>query len=117
MVKSLNDYTYEDELSKNRLSVVKVYATWCGPCKLLKPHFNKWSDNFGVYNDTDIKYYEINNDENKKFIKKYEISHLPSIMFFVYGVHVFTIKGMTRSSVFEKILGLSFGVDFEIKED
>lgn len=115
MIETLTDTNYEDLLQKNRVSVVKVHADWCGPCKLLKSHFLRWTDNFHVYNDTRIKYYEINNDKNQLFVKKYKVTHLPSILFFVHGVHVFTIRGMTRVKVFEETLKKTLEVKFEIE--
>lgn len=116
MIKTLIDNDYKTELGKNRISVVKVHANWCGPCKLLKSHYNRWSDNYKVYNDTEIKYYELDNDKNKKFIEEYKVKHLPSMLFFVYGVHVFTIRGMTRAKIFEGILQKTLDIKFEIKE-
>lgn len=116
MIETLTDDNFEDLLQKNRVSVVKVQADWCGPCKLLKPHFLRWTKNYYVYNDTRIKYYEINNDQNRKFTEKYKTTHLPSILFFVHGVHVFTIRGMTRVKVFEEVLKQTLEVKFDIKE-
>ena len=106
---------YQEVLGKNRISVVKTYATWCGPCKLFKGHFSRWSENYKVYNDTEIRYYEVNSDEVPQFIREYKAKYLPSTLFFVYGVHVFTIKGITRSKVFEEILTKALEIKYTVK--
>jgi len=41
---------------------------------------------------------------------------LPSVLFFVYGVLVYKIQGITRSAIFEEILDKTLKVPFSIKE-
>jgi len=114
MVTELKE-NWKEVLAGNRLSVVKVYADWCGPCKAFKPHFHKWAENYSIYNDTKIHYYSVDNDQQSEFKESFTITHYPSIMFFVYGIPVYTIRGMTRPPVFEDMLKKSLELKFEIK--
>lgn len=107
MIKTLTDQNYEEILKENilkypKIAVVKVAATWCGPCKLLKPHYERWVNQHA--NELDVSFYEIDNDTNPNFIAEYEVNALPSIIFFVYGVETYSIRSMTRQSVFEEVL-------------
>lgn len=105
---------WEDVLSKERIAVVKIYGDWCGPCKFFAPHFNRYSENIPVYMDTEIKYYQSNNDKNKTFSKMYEVDRLPSVIFLVYGVMVYKIQGVTRQFIFEDILKKSLEVKYKL---
>lgn len=117
MIETLTDKDFEEELGKHRISLVKVYASWCGPCKLVKSHFKKWSETYDVYNEVPVKYYEIENDKNRKFVEGYNVIALPSILFFVHGVHVFTLRGMTRAKVIEEMLQRTLDIKFEVKRN
>jgi thioredoxin 1 len=103
MVTELNE-DWEEVLANERISVVKCYADWCGPCKFYSPHFQRFSDNLDVYNDTEIKYYQSNNDKLKDFKERYNVDTLPTTLFLVHGVLVYRLTGVTRQSVIEKLL-------------
>lgn len=117
MIYTLTDKDYDNILQKERIAVVKVYAPWCGPCKFMKSHYEKWATQFGNYNGTPVKFYEIENDKNQEFVKKYKVESLPTLVFFIHGVEVFKIKGMTRATVFEETLKKALEVKYEIKRD
>lgn len=116
MVKELRDRTWK-QIENDRIAVVKVSTTWCGPCKMLKPRFIRWSDTFQVYNDTKIKYYEIDGDKCPSFKKEYEIDRYPTTLFFVYGVLVFKQFGMTRESVHEELLKKTLEIKYQRNEN
>ena len=61
------------------LSVVKFWASWCWPCKLVAPIFEE------VDKETDwVKFFEFElNDENSIAITvKYWINSVPTVLFF-----------------------------------
>lgn len=117
MITALTDENFEEILSKERISVVKVYATWCGPCKFLNTHFKKWSENYKNFKDVDICFHEVDNDKCSRFIEKYKTDSLPSIIFMVHGCPVFVIKGITRQTVFEEMLSKTLEVDFKVEKE
>ena len=114
MINVLTDSNYDSILQNDRIAVVKVFAPWCGPCKFMKSHYEKWSNKYSVFMDTPVSFYEIENDKNKGFIEKYKVESLPTLIFFVHGIEVFKIKGMTRASVFEDTLKKSLEIKYEI---
>lgn len=91
-------------LEGERISVVKCYANWCGPCKFYGPHFQRFSENLDVYNDIEIKYYQCNTDELRDLKEEYKIDILPSTLFLVHGVLVYKLTGISRQSVIESLL-------------
>lgn len=115
MIEKLTDDTYEYTLGQQRIAIVKVYANWCGPCKFLNTFYDKWSETFSNVDGVDIPFYKLENDANRKFIKQYKVDRLPSIIFFVYGVPVFTLQGVTRQAVMEKMIKQTLEIKFERK--
>lgn len=104
IIKLTNDNYREvlDDLTKPKIAVVKIGASWCGPCKLIKPHYERWSENHK--DEEDVSFYEVDNDECPDFVREYKIDSLPSILFFVYGMETFSIRQMTTSAIFDGVL-------------
>lgn len=58
------------------LTLVDVYASWCGPCKMISPNIEKVKEMLG------IKVIKIDADENLDVVKEYSISSIPTLMLF-----------------------------------
>lgn len=116
MVTELNE-DWKKTLESERISVVKCYSSWCGPCKFYAPHFQKIAENLSVYNDVEIKYYQSNGDKLIDFKKTYGIDRFPTTLFLVYGVLVTAIQGVTRHKIVEKMLDKSLKIPYDIKKE
>uniref|UniRef100_A0A915M638 Thioredoxin domain-containing protein n=1 Tax=Meloidogyne javanica TaxID=6303 RepID=A0A915M638_MELJA len=53
----------------SKLVVIDFFATWCGPCRLMTPKFNKLADEF-----VDPIYVGIDVDEHERIAANYEIN-------------------------------------------
>ena len=94
-----------------KYTLIKFHAPWCGPCKLLKPHYERWENE---YADDNVVFYEIDNDSNPKFIEEFKVNSIPAMIFFVYGVDVYHLRGMTRQVTIEEVLNKTKTVRTEI---
>ena len=65
----------------NKPCLIDFYANWCGPCKMLKPLFEKVAKE----NDTDVQMYTMDVDLNMDFAKKYGVRSVPTIKSFNVG--------------------------------
>ena len=63
-----------EELIKNKKVVVDFYATWCGPCKMFGPVFEK------VSNESSINFIKIDVDAHEDIARKYGIMSIPTIV-------------------------------------
>lgn len=73
--------------------LVDFYTTWCGPCKIMKPEFEKASKNY----EGDTKLFTINIDEDTDFaINEMNIMSVPTIKGFKGGVEVYSSVGLKR---------------------
>jgi len=61
--------------------VVDFYATWCGPCKVLSPRLEKLAGEFSGK----IKFVKVNVDEAQKLAGRFQVSAIPTLIFFKSG--------------------------------
>jgi len=86
------------EIIKEGKSIVDIYATWCGPCKMLAPLFEKVSTQH-----EDIKFIKICADDEPG-VAEWNVSSIPALIFFKDGQEMGRITGMqTENSLNEKI--------------
>lgn len=116
MIEHLSDNTYQEVLTKERIAVVKVSASWCGPCKFLEPHFRKWTRELSSVNGIDIPYYNVDNDANRNFIENYKVRILPTVLIMVHGMTVYKIEGVTRMTVIEDFIKKALRVKVEYND-
>lgn len=76
---NLTDNNYTDVL-ENNVTVVDFWAPWCGPCKIVKPIFDKLETE-----DLGCVIAKCNVDENSEVSTKYGIRNLPTILFIKNG--------------------------------
>lgn len=90
-----------DEIVKNSEKPVLVdfYATWCGPCKRLKPEFEKFSEvNTSVVSAT------ANVDDIQSLLSGLNIVSVPTIILFNNGVEVKRRGGFCSSEELESFV-------------
>jgi thioredoxin 1 len=46
MLKDFKDSDFEEKIKQEEVSVIQFSATWCGPCKALKPVMDKLSEEY-----------------------------------------------------------------------
>jgi len=88
----------EKVLDQAGLVIVDYGATWCGPCKKLKPILDELD---GTMNDKAAFYY-VDAGEQPALAQKYGVMSLPTILFFKAGEVKDRIVGLVAK---EKIEG------------
>ena len=71
-------------LGSDKPVVVDFFATWCGPCKLLAPVLAELEEEYG----DKIDFYRVDVDKAKQLASDYDVSALPTLVFFVKGKEV-----------------------------
>ncbi len=70
-------------------------ATWCGPCKMQKPHLEKVEAELG--DQVDVK--EIDVDNNQSLAAQYGIQAVPTLIIVKDGQMVKRFTGLTTSGI------------------
>ena len=80
-VTDLNDSNFS-EFTSDGISLVDVWAPWCGPCKTIGPIIDKLSSD---YKDSDIKFAKLNADDNSEIVKTLGVRNIPTILIYKNG--------------------------------
>ena len=81
MAKEINGLNELNEVVNNNKKVlVDVWATWCGPCKMLSPIIDKVSEEL-----TDVCVVKVNIDDNDDVAYKYGVEAIPTLLVFDNG--------------------------------
>lgn len=94
-VVELDDSNFVQTISSQPLVLVDIYASWCGPCRLFAPIFEKVSEKY----KGQIPFYKIDGDDNPNCRDDLTIDNLPFIAAyrdgkFVKGVSTSTEEGL-----------------------
>jgi thioredoxin 1 len=97
----LSDATFEQEvLQSDKPVLVDFWAPWCGPCQILGPTIAEIANDFAGK----AKVCKLNTDENEATAAKYQISAIPSLIFFKGGQVVDKSIGVAnKKAIAEKI--------------
>lgn len=68
-----------DILDETKCYVLYFTATWCGPCRLISPHFEKFSETHN------IEFFKIDIDECEEITHNFNIVSVPTFLFFKHN--------------------------------
>jgi len=82
----------QEKINNGEKLIVDFWAPWCGPCKVMKPLFEK------VASTTDVQMFTLNIEENKEVASSLGIRAIPTIKSFNDGKEVSNNVGMIQES-------------------
>ena len=88
MVKQINKDEFNESIKEGKV-VVDLFATWCGPCKMLSPILDEISEEI-----TTTKFFKIDVDDNEDVAREYNVMSIPTILVFENGNLINTIVGL-----------------------
>ena len=97
-----NDNNFETEvINSNKKVLVDFYATWCMPCKSLKPTIEQIANE-----NKDLKVVEIDVDKCESLVLKYNIQAMPTLVVIENGEEVNRIVGAVPKKNILKLCGI-----------
>lgn len=78
---TMNESMWPDIINTGKPLVVMVSASWCGPCRMLKPLLIKIEPTY----KGKVKFYGIDSDECQDLCGSLKISAIPTLLFIVGG--------------------------------
>jgi len=90
----------KEVISSDKLVLVDLYATWCGPCKALAPILEDLEKKY----DGKVKAVKINVDEEESLAVKLGVISVPTVVFYKNGKTVASFVGVRSASEIGKII-------------
>lgn len=93
------NFSTEVELAAQPV-IIDVYATWCGPCQALAPHFKVVSQQY----QEACKFAKIDGDQQKELVERLCIKGYPTLLFMYKGQLISKEMGfMTQEALAAKV--------------
>ena len=90
----------KEVISSDKLVLVDLYATWCGPCKALAPILEDLEKKY----DGKVKAVKINVDEEESLAVKLGVISVPTVVFYKNGKTIASFVGVGSASEIGKII-------------
>jgi len=71
----------QEKIKNGEKVIVELWGTWCGPCKMMKPVFERVASE----NTTNVQMYTMDVDQNREVAMSLGIKSIPTILSFNNG--------------------------------
>jgi len=100
-VVSITAETFESEVLQSPIPVlVDLYATWCGPCRMMAPILDRLAAEF----QGQVKFVKIDTDEQPELALAFRVSSIPMLALINGGKVVNVSVGLLRAEQVREML-------------
>ena len=90
----------QQKINNGDKMIVEFWAVWCGPCKMMKPIFER----VATSNESDVQMYTLNIDNNREVALSLGIRSIPTVKMFNSGEVVETKVGMMNEGQIKELV-------------
>jgi thioredoxin 1 len=91
--------TFEDNITRQGITLVDWWASWCGPCRMFAPVFEAASEKH-----QDITFGKIDTEAQQALAGAAQITSIPTLMAFRDGILVFSQPGALPAASLEQVI-------------
>ena len=91
----------EEKINSGEKVIVDFWAPWCGPCRMMKPIFERVASEVND-SETGVKLYTLNVEENRDIAAKLGIRAIPTVKGFSGGKESFTKSGVLAEAAIKE---------------
>lgn len=99
MIEEIKNSDFTDVLN-SKLAVVDFSAVWCGPCQMLAPIMEEFSDEM----DGEVDFFSADVDENRDLAYQFDIQSIPAIVVFANGEEVTRTVGFQPKEELKELI-------------
>lgn len=88
-METIGTSNFDELINRNQLTLVDFYATWCMPCRMLKPILERIAEK-----ETDISMYELDISDEEEIAKRYRVFSVPTLIVFKAGKKIDSMVGL-----------------------
>ena len=105
---ALTSETFEDTVTREGITLVDWWASWCGPCRMFAPVFEQASEKH-----PDVTFGKIDTEDQQDLSAAAEITSIPTLMAFRDGILVFRQPGALPAAALEQVIQAVRDLDME----
>lgn len=96
-IMEINQVELKEKIESGEKIIVDFWASFCSPCRVMKPTFEKVAQDL-INENSDVKLYTLNVDDNREIAVECGVRSVPTIKVFNQGKVIDTKVGLQSES-------------------
>ena len=100
-MQTINEKEFNELIANENLTIVDFSASWCMPCRMLKPILERVEKSF-----PEVVFANVDISEEEELSEKYKIFSVPTVVAFKNGEIVDKMIGLKNNSEIEEFVNI-----------
>ena len=99
---------FEQVINSHELVLIDFWATWCGPCRVFAPIFEKAAEKH-----EDVAFGKVNTEEQQELAAMFGIQAIPTLVVFKQQIGIFSQPGALPAAALESVIDQAEALDMD----